>query len=423
MPSYPQIFRVRQRFDAPRIDDVETEVHTQLARVPLGRQVKRGQTVAITVGSRGIANIVPITRAIVDHMKGLGAQPFIVPAMGSHGGGTAEGQKRVVASYGISEQSVGCPIRAGMETVVVCRAAEGFPVHLDECASQADHILICNRVKPHTRFAGDIQSGLMKMMLIGLGNHVGARIYHRAVQDFGFPRILRSVAGEVLSKCSILAGVGIVENALDQTARIEAVPPEQFESREKELLTLARQWMPRLPFQQVDLLIIEQIGKDISGVGMDTNVIGRKPEDHAGPGAMAPKVKFIAVRGLSPQTHGNANGLGAAHFCRTGVLREMDVPTTRLNALTAENATAARIPLDYETDREILDAALGNIGLREPPQARMLWILNTLKLTEVECSEPYFEEARNRDDLEILSELRDLPLDAHGNLPEFTEDG
>ncbi len=419
MPSFPKIFRVRQTIEAPRVDDVPGEVHRQLARLELAKRAWPGQSVAITAGSRGIANIHLIIRATVEHLVRLGIRPFVVPAMGSHGGGTAEGQRQIIESYGITEEFVGCPIRAGMETVVVCQTAEGFPVHFDRHAYEADHVLVCGRVKPHTLFTGDVESGLMKMMLIGLGKCEGAKIYHRAIQDYSFAQIIRSVAGEVLAKCRILAGLAIVENACDQTARIEAVAPEEFEPRETELLRLAKEWLPRLPFRHVDVLLIDRMGKNISGVGFDSNVVGRKFDDHKAVEGEFPKVKRIAVRGLTEQTHGNAVGLGLAEFCKSQLLRETDFQAVRLNALVAGHVSAAMSPLDYETDREMLAAALSTIGLTEPPDAKLLWIANTLQLTEVECSAAYLDEARTRDDLEVLTAPRDLPLDRMGNLPDW----
>lgn len=421
MLQYPKIFRVRQKFEAPRIGDVPGEVHRQLQRLELGRKVRPGQSVAITAGSRGIANLRAIFKAAIEHLCGLGARPFLVPAMGSHGNATAEGQRAVLAAYGVTEESVGCPIRSSMETVVICRTAEGFPVHFDRHAFEADHVLVCNRVKPHTRFVGDIESGLMKMMLIGLGKHEGASVYHRAIQDYSFGQIIRSVAGEVRAKCRILAGLAIVENAFDETARIEAVAPADFEDREKELLLLARRWMARLPFLHCDVLLIDEIGKNVSGTGMDANVVGRKFDDHKAVEWEYPKVKNIVIRGLTAETHGNAVGLGMSEFCKSSVIRQTDIAAMRINALTGNHVPAGMLPLDYETDREILDLALGNIGLTEPPDARLLWITNTLQLTELECGAAYLDEARARDDLEILTGLRDLPLDAAGNLPRVDD--
>ncbi len=417
MSSCPQIFRLRQTFEAPRVEDVPGEVHAQLARLDLGKTVRQGETVAITAGSRGISGIDVIIKAIVEHFLALGARPFVVPAMGSHGGGTAEGQQKLIESYGIAESLIGCPIRSDMETVVVCETTEGFPVHFDKQAYQADHVVVCGRVKPHTAFAGDIESGLMKMMLIGLGKCAGAKVYHKAIQDYSFAQIIRSVAAELLSKCRILAGVAIVENAYDQTARIAAVGPQELEAREKELLVLAKKWMPRLPFPHVDVLVIDQMGKNISGVGFDANVVGRKYNENRAVDGEFPKVKRITVRGLTEATHGNSIGIGLAEFCRTQVLRDTDFEAVRLNALVSGHVSAAMIPLDFETDREMLNAALGTLGLIEPPRAKLLWIADTLQLSELECSVAYLDEARGRDDLEVLSEPRDLPFCSAGNLP------
>ncbi|MCA9268855.1 MAG: DUF2088 domain-containing protein, partial [Planctomycetales bacterium] len=419
MTDYPHIFRVRQRLERPVVDDVSAEVQAQLAALALGDRVRPGQTVAITAGSRGIANIDRIVKAIVDHCKSLGLAPFIVPAMGSHGGGTPEGQLEIITGYGITEAFCGCPIRASMETVVVCDAAEGFPVHFDKHAFGADHVIVCGRVKPHTGFVGDIESGLMKMMLIGLGKHAGAKIYHRAIQNYSFGQIVRSVAREVLTRCRILCGVAIVENGYDETAKIAAVAPEEFEPREKQLLVLAKSWMPRLPFTQADVLLVDEIGKNISGTGMDTNVIGRKYNDHSAAENETPKVKRIIVRGLTEATHGNACGIGIAEFCLTRVVDEMDPHKTWVNVLTGGHPTAGMTPIHFPSDREVLDAALPTIGLTDPPDARLMWIADTLSVAEVECSAAYLEEARTRDDLEILTAPRPLPLDPAGMLPQM----
>jgi len=344
-----------------------------------------------------------------------------VPAMGSHGGGTAEGQRQVIESYGITEEAVGCPIRSSMETVVVCQTKEDLPVHFDRLAYEADHVLVVNRIKPHTRFVGPIESGLMKMLLIGLGKCQGAQVYHRAIQQYSFAQIIHSVADAVFAKCHILAGLGIVENAYDQTALLEAIAPADFETREKALLVQAKAWMARLPFGEADLLLIDRIGKNISGTGLDTNVVGRKFDDHKAVEGETPKVRTIAVRGLTPETHGNAIGLGIAEFCKSQILGEMDVEATRLNAITANHATAAMLPLDYPTDREIVEAAVRAAGRTDPAEAKILWIPNTLKIAEVECSAAYLDEAQTRDDLTILTPLRALPLDAQGNLPEMND--
>lgn len=416
--SYPDLFRVRQTFEAREVADIPATVAAELQRLNLGPQIKPGDTVAITAGSRGIANIAVIIRAVVQHLQKLGAQPFIVPAMGSHGGGTATGQRELIEGYGITEAFCGCPIRASMETVVVCQAAEGFPVHFDKHAFGAQHVVVVGRIKPHTGFVGDIESGLMKMMLIGLGKHEGAKIYHRAIMNYSFGQIVRSVAREVLTRCRVLAGLGIVENAYDKTALIQAVAPQEFEARERELLILAKEWIPRLPFKTADILIIDEIGKNISGTGMDTNVIGRKYNDHVAMEHEWPKCKRIVVRSLTEATHGNATGLGISEFCKSRVIEQMDQKITRINCLTGGHPTAAMQPLDYPTDREILDVALPTIGLVDPPHAKLMWIHNTLDVVEVECSAAYLPELAGRRDLEVIVPPRPMPLDAAGNLPD-----
>jgi len=417
--AYPRIFRVRQKRERPRVDDVPGAVERELAGLKLGSTILPGQSVAISAGSRGIANIHTITKAAVEHVKRLGAKPFVIPAMGSHGGGTAEGQRKVLESYGITEDFIGCPIRATMETVVVCKTAEGIPVHFDRYAYEADHVLVCNRVKPHTAFVGDIESGLMKMMLIGLGKHAGATVYHRAIQDYSFQQIVRSVGEQVLSTCGVVAGLAFVENAYDETAKIAGVAPEGFIEREKELLVLAKQWLPRLPFKRIDILIIDEVGKNISGASMDSNVTGRKFYGHKAAEDEYPKVKRIIVRGLTEETRGNATGIGAAEFCTTRAMKQIDIDATRINCVTAGRPSAAMLPLNYDSDRELLDVSLPTIGLIEPPDARVLWIRNTLQIAELECSAAYWEEAQERGDLEILSGLHDFEFDPDGNFVPF----
>ena len=417
MGELPRMVRVRQIWQRPRVENVPAEVKAQLERLELGSKVRPGQTVAITAGSRGIAQIAVILRAVVAHLRKLGAEPFLVPAMGSHGGGTAAGQQRVLESYGITEAFCGCPIRSSMETVVVDQAEQGFPIHFDRLAHEADHVLVCGRIKPHTNLFGRFQSGLLKMLLIGLGKQNGAQIYHRAMFDFGFDTFAPTVARRVVRTCRVVAGLAVLENAYDEVAQLVALRPDEFEAREPELLRQAAQWMPRLPFDNVDVLLIDEIGKNISGAGMDTNIVGRKFNDHAAAPDEVPKVRRIIVRGLSSATHGNAAGIGLAEFCKTGLIEQMDRQATWLNGLVAGHVSAAMQPIHYSTDRELLDAALSTLGLVEPPNARVMWIRNTLDLSELACSTAYLDEANGRTDLQILTSPADLPLDTVGNLP------
>lgn len=414
--TYPRMVRVRQTFDARRVDDPAAEVAAQLQRLGLEQKVRAGETVAITVGSRGIANMAVIVRAAIEHLRSLGAEPFIVPAMGSHGGGTAEGQQAVIEGYGVTEEFVGAPIRSSMETVVVAETPEGLPVHFDRNAYEADHVIVANRVKPHTRFVGEIESGLHKMMLIGLGKHNGARVYHRAIMEYSFGQIIRAVAGKVLERCDILCGLAIVENAYDETALIEAVPPELFYEREVELLRLARSWLPTLPVSHIDLLIVDRIGKDISGTGMDTNVVGRKFNDHKATPQDDVVCKRIFVRALTEKTRGNATGIGIAEFTTQACVDQIDRSATNTNAVTGEHPESGMIPLVYASDREAIDAALQTIGLVEPPDARVVHIRDTLHLAELELSEACLADGQCRQ-VERLGPPAEMSFDADGSLP------
>lgn len=421
--AFPRMLRIRQHLDAPRLDDVAGEVRRQLESLSLDQSVGAGETVAITAGSRGIANIADIIRAAVDYFKSLGATPIVVPAMGSHGGGTAEGQRQIIEAYGITEDYVGAEIRSSMETVVVDQTSHGIPVHFDRHAYEADHVLVCGRIKPHTGFIGEIESGLHKMMLIGLGKHNGARIYHRAIQDYSFAEIIRAVADVVLQKCGVVAGLAIVENAYDETGLIEAVAPGDFYDREKELLVIAKKWLPRLPFDTVDLLIIDEIGKNISGTGMDTNVIGRKYNDHVAMEGDDVSCRKIFVRRLTEETHGNATGIGLAEFTTQRCIDSVDLRATSINCITGGHPTAAALPIAFGTDREVLESALQTVGLIEPEDARVVHISDTLHLKELLVSEAYRSNLDDRDGLELLDGPDEMQFDPQGNLIDVAAEG
>ena len=413
----PKFFRLRQEFERSRLNDIDDRVHSELGRI-LPSDLS-GLSVAVTVGSRGIANIDVVTRRCVEILKTRGAAPFIVPAMGSHGGATAEGQTQVLASLGVTESSMGCPIRSGMEVVEVCQAAEGFPVYFDQFAFEADRVLVVNRIKPHTRFAGAIESGLMKMMLIGLGKQRGAEVYHQVIHNYSFDQIVRSVAKEVIAKCSIIGGLAILENAYEETGAIFAAEPVEIESREAEFLETVKSWMPKLPFEKSELLMIDQIGKNISGTGMDTNVIGRKKNDHAAIDGEKPDIHHIYVRGLTEATHGNASGIGLSELCHRRVIKSMNPEATRMNCITAGHITGGMLPVDFESDFAALKTACQLSGYVPPQEVTAMWIQDTLHLAEIECSEAFLSEARERG-LEILSPPSPLEFDSQGNLlPRF----
>lgn len=411
--TFPKMVRVQQHFPRPTLDNVAKATMDQLDGLNL--KIQPDETVAITVGSRGIANIAVITKAVCDHVKSLDGVPIIIPAMGSHAGATAEGQRAMIESFGVTEEFVGAEIRSSMETVIVDETPQGIAVHFDKNAFECDHVIVMGRIKPHTGFVGEIESGLHKMMLIGLGKHTGALLYHRAIKNYSFGTIIRSVAQSVLAKCRILAGVAIVENAFDETACIEAVAPQNFYERECELLKLAISYMPSLPCTDVDLLIVDQIGKDISGTGMDTNIVGRKFNDHVATEKDQVNCKRIFVRGLTSKTKGNATGIGIAEFTTQRLVDEIDMESTRVNCITSSHPTGAMIPVTYSNDRSAIEDALKTIGLTDPPDAKVVQIKDTLHLGELLVSEAVVEAGLHVR-AKIIGELQEMQFDDEGNL-------
>ena len=406
----PRMVRVRQTFSRPRVADIPRAVADALAASSM--PVKRGDTVAVGAGSRGIANIDVIVGAAVRYLRDLGARPFVFPAMGSHGGGTAEGQLDVLAHYGITEATMGCPVRATMDVVQVGETLD-HPVYLDRLASEADWIGIVNRIKPHTDFKGSIESGLFKMMTIGLGKYTGAIQYHRMNINHGYETVITAVGREMLAKARIGFGLGIVENGYDETAHIQAFNAQNLEDGERRLLKDAREWMARLPFKQIDVLIVEEIGKNVSGSGMDTNVIGRPSNPHE-PFPADPKILWIVALDLTDESYGNATGIGNADFTTRRLVDKIDMKPTLINCITACAPNGAKIPATYDTDREAIETALSCIGLTPPESARVVRIRNTLMIGEIEVSEAYMPEVAKRGDLTALGDPSPLGFDAGG---------
>jgi hypothetical protein len=408
----PRMVRIRQSFPRPRVEDIPAAVRQALSAIAL--PIKRGDRVAVGAGSRGIANLATIVRATVDYLKTLGAQPFVFPAMGSHGGATPEGQLSVLAHYGITEATTGCPLRATMDVVQVGEAL-GLPVWMDRMAAEAEWIGLVNRVKPHTDFKGTIESGLFKMMTIGLGKQKGAAQCHRANVQHGYETVITTVGREILAKARIAFGLGIVENGYDETAKIQAFTAAELEAGERLLLKDARDWMMRLPFSHMDVLIVEEMGKNISGAGMDTNVIGR-PTNPFEPFPADPKILWIVVLDLTNESYGNATGIGSADFTTRRLVEKIDMKATLINCLTACAPGMAKIPAAFDSDREAIAAALDAIGLTPPDRARVIRIKNTLVLGEIEVSEPFIPEVRKRKDLTVLDNPEPLHFDAAGTL-------
>ena len=417
----PGFFRVRQIFETVCLEDVVSETRSQLDRLFRLVPFTPGKTVAITAGSRGIRNIDTILKTVAAYFRGLGLEPFLVPAMGSHGGATAKGQTDLLAQYGITEKTVGCPIRSSMETVTLDSLTLGdgkmVPVHFDRFAAEADYVFPVNRIKTHTRFAGPIESGLSKMLMVGLGKETGATLYHRFISVDSFDDAARKVVSLIRNRISLLGGLGIVENALDQTAVLRAASPEEIEKTDEELLVLAKRMMPLIPFDEIDLLLIDQIGKNISGTGMDTNIVGRKRNDRKTLPGEKPVVHRIAVCDLTPETGGNANGIGLADYCLAAVLEKMDINETKINAVAANRPHAAEIPQVFSTVQEILDTAAKENGVKKAEEMRLLRIRDTLHLETLLCSEPLREQANileSRGKLKILEEPLPGGFDVNG---------
>ena len=413
--NFPRVYRLRQEFDRTVVQDIPGTVKAELKKLSLEKRVKPGQRVALTGGSRGVANIAVILKAAVEHLKSLGAKPFIFPAMGSHGGATAEGQTGLLAHYNVTEAFTGAPVLSSMEAVEIGKTEDGVPVYIDKNSSRADWIIVVNRIKPHTKFKAPIESGLMKMMAIGMGKQKGADYYHRAALHYTFPKIIVDAGREVLKKAPVLCGIGTVENGYDETARIAALNPGEFESREKELLELAKKMMPRLPFNDIDLLIIDEIGKDISGTGFDPNVTGRN-RDQIGVFPHPTDVKRLFVRDLTENSNGNANGIGLADLTTKRLVDKINYQAMYMNAITGISLEKAAVPMHFETDREAIRVGLGCAGLTPPEKSKLVRIKNTLVVDEVEVSEVYGEELKKRPDLEVLEGPKPMAFDRQGNL-------
>jgi hypothetical protein len=404
----PPLIPVRQRLVDRHITDVPGEVRRQLAGAKLAQRVKPGSRIAVTAGSRGIANIAAIVGAVVEELKSAGALPFVVAAMGSHGGATAEGQRAVLAEYGISEESMGCPILSDISPVPLGCTSSGAAVFMDRNAHDADGVVVVGRVKPHTSFRAPVESGLCKMMAVGLGKQPGAESMHQA----GLTGVVEEAGRVILATGKIILGLAIVENAYEQTFLLEAVPPELIPERDRDLLKLAAGLLPRIPFDPLDLLVVDWMGKNLSGSGMDYNIIGlwRRVEGVE----RRPIFKYITVLNLSPESGGNAIGVGAADFTTRRLFNQIDFQKTYMNALTASAPGAAKIPVVLENDREAMSVALKTAN--PPGMPRLVRIHSTLHLADYHISPALLEEARSYPDLEIVGPAQDMRFDTAGNL-------
>lgn len=414
----PKMIRVKQKFPTDVVEDIRSAIFTELDQLNMDSIVKSGDTVAVGAGSRGIANIDVAIKSVVDYLKAIGSKPFVFPAMGSHGGATPEGQKDILAHYGITEETMGVPVRATMEVVEVGRTTDDLPVFLDRYAYEADVAVPVNRVKSHTDFHGSIESGLMKMLAIGFGKQKGASMYHRAFFRYGFEHVILASGSLLIETGKIGFGVALVENAYQETAKVSAIQSKDFVRRERELLVEAKALSGKLPFDELDLLILDEVGKNISGTGMDTNIIGRYMQNFESD-PEKPSITRIFARDLTEDSSGNATGIGLADFTTTRLVEKFDKKATYMNGLTGLGPQKSRIPFHYDTDLEVIEAALNTIGLTPPEEAKVVRIQNTLKLDEVDISEILVEDAELRSDLEIISEAKAFPFDSSGNLDSF----
>jgi hypothetical protein len=418
----PRFALVEQRFPSRRIPDIPAHIEREMGNADFVARVQPGARIAIGVGSRGISNLAAIVKSVVEFWKARGARPFLFPAMGSHGAATAEGQADVLAHYGIDESTMGAPVVSSLEVVNVGKTAEGIEVFMDKNAYQSDAVFLVGRVKWHTDFIGAIESGLFKMMAIGLGKLAGAQQYHTFAYRMGLEQVIRAVGTKVLETGKVLGGLAVLEGAQHETAGLVAVSSAQGASamlkHEEELLRTVKSWMGKLPASEIDILIVDEIGKNISGAGMDTKVINRSVQAQYNPFPDTPIVHRIYARGLTSNTYGNGVGLGMADIIHDRLLAGIDWHPTALNSLTASTPSAIRTPVHFPTDRECLERiapTVGKIDLRTVTYCR---IRNTLELQQAWVSEsliPHLSPIA-----EVVSDVIEAPFDSAGNLGDFS---
>ncbi len=410
----PRVQEIRQSLPGSPINDIPRLIGQEIRQSTLPSRLRPGDEVAIAAGSRGVTRIDDILKAIVEELRAMGASPFLVPAMGSHGGATAEGQVKVLEGLNVTAASVGAPIRSSMEVVQIAQTAAGHPVFLDKYAAQAQAIVVVGRVKPHTDFRGATESGLTKMMVIGLGKHKQASLVHQRGAS-GLRELIPQVARAVIANAPIALGIAIVEDGYHQPAIIEAVEPEDILEREVELLQEARRLMPLLPFEELDVLVVDWIGKEISGAGMDTNVIGRlmiRGEKEF----EKPRIQVIVARDLTASSCGNAAGVGLADIVTRRLVDKIDYQATYENAVTSTFLERVRLPLIAETDKEAMEIALKVCNNPVLSQVRMARIRSTLHLERLYISEGLVAEAKKNPSLELVGEPKEMRFDSCGQL-------
>jgi len=415
---WPSMYPVRQAFEAPviAVKEIPGILAEQFQKTTISSKIRPGMKIAVGVGSRGISNLQEIVRCTVQELKERGAIPFIVPAMGSHGGGLAEGQQQILADYGITEEKVGAPIRASMDTVHLGKVNDEVDVYFDRIAyEEADGIIVVSRIKPHTDFKGRIESGFMKMLGIGLGKHKGASFLHRGGM-LAFAQLVPDIGKFIMDKVPFLFGVGIIENAFHDTAHLEVVPKEELPKREEELLVNATEWMPKFHLQEIDVLIVDEIGKNISGSGMDPNIIGRSSSSEFFTFEQAPPIRRIVVLGITPESHGNSTGLGLADFTTVQTLSQIDFAAFYANTITAVEIGGGKLPLILKNDQQAIAAAIKTTRKRNLGEVRVVHIKNTLEMDKIWVSANLLDEVRQHPAMEVLGEGTTFHFDDTGML-------
>ncbi len=402
--KYPRWIKVNQQLDSKREDDPSHTVRIQLESIQNRLHIQYGDSIAVTVGSRSISNLVPITKSVIDFLRSKGAHPFLVPAMGSHGAGTSEGQKKLLEELGFTESNMGVPILSSME-VELLGQVEGIPIYMDKTAFESKGIIVINRVKPHQVFKGDIQSGLNKMLALGLGKKRGAEAIHQS----GRGDILGQIGDFIRSKVPILFGVALLENSYSETREVAVVLPEEFKEMDRRWAKDSRSFLPRIPFRTLDMVMVDEMGKNISGSGMDTNVIGfTRHLDNTGKAAVP-----LAVFDLTEESDGNALGMGLADFMTQRLKNKVDFSKTYTNAITTGIYSAGRIPITLESERDILNAVLKKY--QEPVKARIVRIKNTLHLEEFFITEALIPEGEKNSKIRFKGELIETDFDDSGS--------
>jgi hypothetical protein len=416
--EFSRLYLVKQTFPDRRVKDIPATVKQELTSGGFASRLAPGSSVAIGVGSRGIINIATIVKAVVDFWKSAGMKPFIFPAMGSHGAATAEGQADVLAHYGIHEATMGCPVISSLEVVSLGKTEQGLEAFMDKNAFGADGVMLIGRVKWHTDFAGKIESGLFKMMAIGLGKFAGAQRYHTYAYKLGLETVIRQVGRQVLKSGKIVGGLAILEDANHNTGQLTAVPVEGMEQREEELLALVKSWQGHVPMD-LDILILDQIGKNISGAGMDTKVVNRSVTGLYNPWPNTPKFERVYIRDITDVSYGNSVGLGMADMVHDRLLSKTDWVPTRINALTASTPPAVRTPCHFDTDRKCIETLMPTVGKFEMRDVTIGRIRNTMELNHIVLTENLLPRIQANPALEILEGPFEFEFQDDGDMPDW----